>query len=450
MKPKKQYEESRLFQSRLDQIIDLKHPLCVLAKQIDWEYFDQKFGGQYVDQIGRPGIPTRIMVSLHYLKHTYNESDESVVIRFLENPYWQCFGGLTYFTHRLPINPSSMTRWRNRIGEDGIAELLTVILNAAITTGELQEKSLNQVNIDTTVQEKAISYPTDAKLYYRMLTKLVKAANEREISLRQSYVRLSKQALLKQGRYAHARQMKRSRREIRKLKIYLGRVYRDILRKAPVHDCGLENLLSIAGRLLNQNRTDKNKLYSIHAPEVECISKGKAHKRYEFGVKVGIATTSRDNWIIGVRTFAGNPYDGHTLQNTVDSIQRHLNWHPQNVNVDLGYRGHDYVGEARIHVVDFRQMKKLTATVKKWFKRRAAIEPVFGHLKSDNRMSRNYLKGVEGDRINPILCACGYNMRKLLKVFFLSDFLNGFIRLFLIKNRWLSTKQGDYFSPAIT
>jgi len=160
MKPKKQYEEAQLFQSRLDQIIDLKHPLCHLALQIDWEYFDNQLGESYTDKVGRPGIPTRVMVSLHYLKHTFNESDESVVERFLENPYWQYFAGLTYFTHQLPINPSSMTRWRQRIGNAGVDDLLTGILSAAVDSGTLKQSSLKRVNIDTTVQEKAISYPT--------------------------------------------------------------------------------------------------------------------------------------------------------------------------------------------------------------------------------------------------------------------------------------------------
>jgi IS5 family transposase len=442
MKPKKQYEESQLFQSRLDQIIDLKHSLCILAKQIDWDYFDQKFGNQYSDTVGRPGISTRIMISLHYLKYTFNESDESVVIRFLENPYWQYFGGLTYFTHQLPINPSSMTRWRHRIGEDGIEELLTGILSAAIRSGNLKKSSLNHVNVDTTVQEKAITYPTDAKLYYKMLMKLVGAAKEQKIALRQSYVRLSRKALVKQGRYAHAKQMKRAHREIKKLKTYLGRVYRDIMRKAVKMNKPLEEILAIAERLLNQRRHDKHKLYSIHAPEVECISKGKAHKRYEFGVKVGMSSTSRDNWIVGMRTFPGNPYDGHTLRKTLDNVAKHLNAIPVDVNVDLGYRGHDYKGSARIHLVGYRQMKKATRSVRKWLKRRSAIEPIFGHLKTDNRMDRNYLKGSEGDQINSILCACGYNMRKLLKAFFLPGFLS---RLF---KRVLSIKRYSVLKPS--
>jgi len=266
-----------------------------------------------------------------------------------------------------------------------------------------------------------------------MLKKLVRKAKEEKIELRQSYVRLSKQALIKQGRYAHAKQMKRSRREIKKLKVYLGRVYREIIRKSVNRDSSLNELLSLAARLLQQKRHDQNKLYSIHAPEVECISKGKAHKRYEFGVKTGLASTSKDNWIIGMRTFPGNPYDGHTLSQTLDNVAKHLPIVPDHVYVDLGYRGHDYCGPAQIQIVSPQKMKKATRAVRRWLKRRSAIEPIFGHIKADNRMDRNYLRGVEGDQINAVLCACGYNMRKLLKVFFLSDFLRGFIRSFLIK-----------------
>jgi len=423
MKPKKQYEETQLFQSRLDQIINLKHPLCILAAKIDWQSFDEKFGQEYTDQTGRPGIPTRLMVSLHYLKHTFNESDESVVARFLENPYWQYFGGMTYFRHHLPINPSSMTRWRQRIGSEGIDQMLTILLQVALTSGKMGTKSMNRINVDTTVQEKAITYPTDAKLYYRMLLKLVKMAKERNLELRQSYVRLARKALIKQGHYAHAKQMRRSRREIKKLKIYLGRVYRDIGRKCDTRDVSWNELLAMAKRLLDQKRNDNNKLYSLHAPEVECISKGKAHKRYEFGVKTGLASTSGDGWIVGVRTFPGNPYDGHTLQGTLHNVEHRLGIGLKDVYVDLGYRGHDYEGPAQINIVNYRKMKSETRAVQKWFKRRSAIEPIFGHMKMDNRLDRNYLKGTEGDLVNAILSACGYNMRKLLKAFFWPDFL---------------------------
>lgn len=417
MKPKKQHETPDLFRSHLEQILNPKHPLYVLANQIDWSVFDQKLGTTYVEDKGRPGKPTRLMVGLHYLKYTFNESDESVLDRFLENPYWQYFCGFEYFQHEFPIDSSSLTRFRKRVGPNGFKALFKETVDTAKRGRHLTKSHLNKVNIDVTVQEKAIAFPTDARLYHKMREALVRAAKVREIPLRQSYVRVSKKQLMQQGRYSHARQYKRARKATRRLKTMLGCVYRDILRKNNEPDEELQTLLSKAERLLKQKKDDKNKLYSIHAPEVECISKGKVHKRYEFGCKVGMATTSRDNWIVGIGAFHGNPYDGHTLPASLEHVEEYTGWSAKEVYVDLGYRGHPNQGDTQVHIVDFRRMKKKTRSVRRWFKRRAAIEPVFGHLKADNRMSKNYLKGTEGDEINALLCACGYNLRKLIAVF---------------------------------
>jgi len=418
MLSKNQKENPDLFRSRLDQMINRKHPLFVLAHQIDWSYFEKKFGPTYVDGVGSPGKPIRLMVGLHYLKYTFSESDEALVEKFIENPYWQYFCGFQYFQHTFPIDPSSMTRFRQRIGSVGAEELLKEALNTAKRNGYLHESHLNKVNIDTTVQEKAIAFPTDARLYYKMREALVRAAEQRGIELRQNYKRVAKKVLAKQGRYGQARQLNRARRMTKKLKIYLGCVYRDIQRKVVEPDEKLTKLLTTAERLLNQKKDDKNKMYSIHAQEVECISKGKAHKRYEFGCKVGMVTSSKDNWILGIQALHGNPYDGHTLTDSLTQMERLTDWKAKEAYVDLGYRGHDYQGETQIHTVNYRHMKKLTRAVKKWFKRRSAIEPIFGHVKYDNRMDRNYLKGQEGDQINALLSGCGFNMRKLLAVFF--------------------------------
>ena len=417
MTPKKQQESPDLFRSNLEQILNHTHSLYKLANQIDWAYFEQELGPTYVDKIGRPGNPIRLMVGLHYLKHTFNESDESVLQRFLENPYWQYFCGYQYFQHELPINSSSLTRFRKRLGPGGFEKLFKQVLETAKRSGHLRKSHLNKVNIDTTVQEKAIAFPTDARLYHKMRDRLVRAARERNIDLRQSYSRVSKKTLMQQGRYSHARQSKRARKATKRLKTMLGCVYRDILRKSNAPDDELKALLLQAEQLLNQKKDSKNKLYSIHAPEVECISKGKVHKRYEFGCKVAMATTSRDNWIVGIKALHGNPYDGHTLSATLEHVEDSTGWFVKDAYTDLGYRGHQYVGKSKINIVDFRHMKRMTRAVRRWFKRRAAIEPIFGHLKSDNRMSKNYLKGRDGDQINVLLSACGFNLRKLLAVF---------------------------------
>ena len=408
-----------MFRSHLNQILDHKHPLFKLANEIDWSTFDKTIGTTYSEGQGRPGIPVRLMVGLLYLKHCYNESDESVVDRFLENPYWQYFCGFEYFTHERPIDPSSLTRFRERLSLEGAEEMLKEILNTAERSGKLNKaKECRKVNVDTTVQEKNITYPTDAKLYHRMREKLVDQAKEDGISLRQSYVRLSKSTLAKQGRYAHAKQMKRSAKMVKKLKTYLGRVDRDVRRKVgATPSANMRHLLDLSSRLLSQEKHSKNKLYSLHEPDVECISKGKVHKRYEFGCKVGIVSSSSNNWVLGVKAFHGNPYDGHTLATSIEQAEKITEKDIKEIYVDLGYRGHDYKGTGKVNIVDSKQFKKLTRTAKKWFRRRSAIEPIIGHTKSDHRMDRNYYKGQIGDHINAILSGSAYNMRKLIKVF---------------------------------
>jgi len=297
---------------------------------------------------------------------------------------------------------------------------LQALLEAARHVGALKDTHIRKVNIDTTVQEKAIAFPTDARLYYKMREQLVRAAEARGIELRQNYRRLAKKALSRQSGYSRAKQMRRASKMTGKLKTYLGRVHRDIVRKAAKLDQELMQLLEQSMRLQKQSRDSKDKLYSIHAPETECISKGKAHKRYEFGCKVSLATSSRDNWILGIQAHHGNPYDGHTLKATIEQVEHLTGSKISDVYVDLGYRGHDYRGKANVHIVNFRSTsKKKTRSAKYWLKRRSAIEPVIGHVKSDNGMARNLLKGIEGDKINAILSGCGFNMRKLLAVFFL-------------------------------
>jgi IS5 family transposase len=420
MHAKKQTQsQEELFRSRLDQMLNLKHPLFRLANAIDWEYFEREFGKFYVEKVGRPGKPIRILVGLHYLKNAYDESDESCVERFLENPYWQYFCGFEHFQHEFPLNPTTLVKWRQRIGETGIEKLFSQTLVTAQKLGLLRESHLNKVNIDTTVQEKAIAYPTDARLYNKMRVKLVRIARKQGIELRQSYDRIGKKALVMQGRYAHARQMKRARKETKKLKVYLGRITREIRRKAGENASPeLEEILRRSERLLEQQQHDTNKLYSCHAPEVECIAKGKTHKKYEFGCKVSVATTSRDNWIVGIQAHHGNPYDGHTLNSTLELVNRMIGIPVKEAYCDKGYRGHDHVGDTTVHIAGTKS--RLPRSLRKWLRRRCAIEPIIGHLKSDNRMDRNYLKGALGDTINALLCGCGANIRKLIAAFFLS------------------------------
>ena len=417
MRAKKRVQsQEELFKSRLDQILSPRHPLYRLSNAIDWKYFEDEFGRLYTEKKGRPGKPIRLLVGLHYLKNAYDESDESCVERFLENPYWQYFCGFEHFQHEFPLEPTTLVKWRKRIGEEGMEKLFYQTLATAQKLGLLRKSHLNKVNIDTTVQEKAIAFPTDARLYYKMRVKLVKAAAEHGIELRQSYRRLGKKALVMQGRYAHAKQMKRARKETKKLKNYLGRITRELRRKTGISlSPAFDELLCLSERLLGQQRKDKNKLYSCHAPEVECIAKGKAHKRYEFGCKVSVASTSRDNWIVGIQAHHGNPYDGHTLTGVLSQVERISGNTVKEAYCDRGYRGHKHSGETVVHIADTK--RRLSRSLRKWLKRRCAIEPIIGHLKSDGRLDRNYLKGKVGDKINALLCGSGANIRKLIAAF---------------------------------
>ncbi len=314
--------------------------------------------------------------------------------------------------------------------------LLGETIRAGLKIGVLRKTSIKKLNVDTTVQEKAISFPTDANLYHRMREKLVGLSQEHGISLRQSYKFKSKSSLLMRGRYSHARQMRRSNKELRRLRTYLGRVVRDIERKID-GDEELSGIFSaplfLAHGILNQKRKSKNKVYSIHAPEVECISKGKLHKKYEFGCKVSVTATSKECFIMGMKAYHGNPYDGHTLDDAILQAESITGLKAKEVYVDRGYRGHNYKGEAEVRMAG-RGRKRLKASVKKWLKRRSAIEAVIGHAKTDGRLGRNYLHGIDGDKINAILSGCGYNMRKLLKALLFYLFFYRQRSLLTVKN----------------
>ncbi|MGH1482874.1 MAG: IS5 family transposase [Geminicoccales bacterium] len=404
-----------LFRERLDAIINMKHPLVRLAGVMPWSAFDESFG-KFFKSTGRPAKPTRLMVGLHYLKHTYNLSDEETVERWVENPYFQYFCGFEFFQHAFPIDPSLMTRWRKRVGPEAMELVLKASVEAAVETKTVKPSSLERVTIDTTVQQKAIAHPTDSQLYLKALQALVRQAKKAGVTLRQSHTRLAKRASVKVSRYAHAKQFKRMRRELRRLKTYLGRVYRDVCRKIDGHtelETRFARLLGLVERLLAQKTNDSNKLYSLHAPEVVCISKGKARHPYEFGCKVGIAATNREGLFLAAKAFEGNPYDGHTLNATAQTAEVTTGVSIERIYVDKGYQGHDYQGQADVMISG--RKRGLTPTMKRELKRRSAIEPMIGHAKNDGRLGRNWLLGVTGDKINALLAAAGHNLRLILK-----------------------------------
>lgn len=417
MKPKSRVpEQDDLLRPRLTDMIDMRHELVRLEALIDWEFFEREWAGFFPSHTGRPASSPRLVAGLLYLQHAYRLSDEAAVARWVENPYFQHFCGETFFQHRPPIDASSLTRWRGRIGEEGVEWLLTKTIEAGREAGVIRERSAEAVIVDTTVMEKAIAHPTDARLYEKARLRLVKLAHRAGLSLRQSYARLAPRLAGQVGRYAHARQFRRMRKGLRRLKGYTGRVMRDIQRQLEaVTDAALreriEGEIALTGRLLRQRPKDKRKLYALHEAEVDCISKGKARIRYEFGCKVSVATTHREGFVVGMRAMPGNPYDGHTLREALEQVEILTDTRPRRAFVDRGYRGH---GVECTAVFVSGQRRGMTPALRRDLRRRSAIEPMIGHMKTDGRLARCPLKGTLGDALHAVLCGCGHNIRMIL------------------------------------
>jgi IS5 family transposase len=411
------------FRPALDQIIDLGHPLVRLAAEIDWDFLATRFGAAYRPGPGQPPLPTRLIAGLLMLKHMHNLSDEVLCARWVENPYFQFFCGEVVFRHELPFDRSSLSRWRKRLGEEQLTALLQESLAVAHRTGALQTKDLERVVVDTTVQEKAIAHPTDARLNHRAIEKLVDLAKREGVVLRQSYLRLAKRAAIMVGRYTHAHQFKRARRALKFLRIRLGRIIRDIRRKIE-GNAALEDrfapLLDLALRVMQQDHRQRGqKIYALHAPEVECIGKGKARSPYEFGCKVSVVTPvtapKGGQFVLHAKALHGNPFDGHTLGPIIADLQKQTGVEVQRIHVDKGYRGHNYPNRFKVWISG--QVRRVTKTIRREMKRRAAVEPVIGHIKAEHRMGRNHLKGRHGDRANAVLAAAGFNFHLLLRWF---------------------------------
>ena len=417
MGPKTTVPQSQdLFRLTLIEQINLKHPLVKLAEVIEWEHIDMLCVPLFPSQRGRPAIAPRLIAGLLYLQHAFDLSDEEVVWAWVENPYWQVFTGETYFQTEPPIDPSSLTRWRKRLGVEGIESLLAATIAAGKRTGAVRNSSMKTVIADTTVMPKAVAYPTDSRLLERSRQYLVKAANRCGLKLRQNYNREAPRLAVQVGRYAHAKQFKRMNKALRTLRSRVGRIWRELDRQkealtgqARQH---LDGLLALTQRILTQQRQDKNKLYALHAPEVECISKGKTRTPYEFGVKVSLTTTLKEGFVLGAFAIPGNPYDGHTLVPALAQSQRLSQIPIDTVVVDKGYKGAIVEG---VRILRSGQRRGITRGLKAKIKRRSAIEPTIGHMKSDGKLSRNWLKGQLGDAVHAILCGAGHNIRLLLR-----------------------------------
>ena len=436
-----------LFKIQLTQFIAKEHELRVLADKIEWDSIEKDFS-KYYKNFGRPSVPIRKMVGLILLKYIYNLSDEAVVERWKENPYWQYFCGEIYFQTQQPIEPSEFVHFRNRIGEKGIERLLKLSID--LFGKEAEEK---EVLIDTTVQEKNITYPTDAKLQKRIIDKCNKIASKEDIKLRQSYTRTLKQLMIEQRFRNHPKRRKKARASARKIKTIAGRIVRDLERKMNEEQLShYQNEIAIFKKVLLQEKKSKNKIYSLHEPEVRCIAKGKEAKPYEFGNKTSIVKTKTSGIIVGALAFKKNLYDGDTLEPQLKQVNRLTGSDPKYGIVDRGYRG-----RKQILYTQIISPKKLPASASKYkkqkarerFRARAGIEPVIGHIKQDHRMLRNYLSGTQGDAINTMLAATAFNMKKMLnriKKEVINIFCYFFQKIFIVQNFiFLSLiKKGDF------
>ncbi|HET6619250.1 MAG TPA: IS5 family transposase [Dongiaceae bacterium] len=422
MRPRKivPTNELDLYRAHLKQMINPRHELVRLTGKLDWDWIDGQIAPLFAEQ-GRPAVATRFMVGLLLLKHIYGLSDEEVCERWVDNPYFQHFTGEEYFQHEFPHERSGLSHWRKRLGNK-LDVLLAETLRVAHASGALRSRDLARVTVDTTVQPKNITFPTDAKLVHSAITGLNRLADRHSVPLRQSYLRLAKRAAMMAGRYAHAKQFNRYRRELRFLRTRLGRIVRDITRK--VRGSDLEMVfyepLQRARQIRSQEQRQRGfKIYSFHAPEVECIGKGKARAPYEFGVKASIVTTNRrapgGQFVLHATSLPGNPYDGHTLAGVIDDTEKLTGRPIERVFVDKGYRGHDTANPRRVFLSG--QKRGVIGVIKRELRRRSAIEAVIGHLKNDGHLGRCFLKGRHGDAANVVLSAVGYNLRLILRWF---------------------------------
>ena len=412
---KEKNPQLNIFQVPLRQFINESHVLVGLSKKIDWESIEKDLRVYYCEDNGRPGVPIRLIVGIIMLRRMFNQSDESVLDRWVENPYWQYFTGEIYFRHAYPFDRTELIKFRQRIGEEGAEK----ILKASVSLFEKKEVQEKEILVDTTVQEKNITFPTDAKLQKKIIEKCRKISKREGIRLRQTYKMELKQLMIDQRFSTHPQRKKKALAARRRIKVIAGKIFRDLERK--MDESGrlkYQNQFTIFNRVLTQSRESKNKVYSLHQPQVSCIAKGKEHKKYEFGNKVSIVKTRKSGIIIGVMSFEGNPFDGDTLSPQLAQVERIADYKPETGIVDRGYRGRKQISGTQIICPgkpEKNSNKYQRQKMRQRFRARAGIEPIIGHVKHDHRMLRNYLLDQIGDNMNSILAAVGFNLRKMLR-----------------------------------
>jgi len=404
-----------MFKTVLTSFIHPEHELCLLAKKIDWNYLEKEFAPLY-GKVGRPSVPIRTIVGLLLLKQMYNLGDETVLERYLENPYWQHFCGEIYFQYNLPFDPSDFVHFRHRIGPEGMKKIFKQSLD--LFDKDFIRKEVKEVRVDTTVQEKNITFPTDRKLTEKVIDYCKRIAKKESIKLKRTYGREIRK-LKHQLRFARKpKNLKKLKRAQVKLHRIVFKIYRDLGNQLnPIPKSYMETF-NVLYRVLTQKRDDSNKVYSIHEPGVLCIAKGKEHKQYEFGNKSSFAYTRKSGIIVGAMAVEGNVYDGHTLKPQLEQVKELTGGRIKKAIVDRGYKIKGSIGS--IEIVMPKMLRKESYYLKKKreerCRSRAGIEGLISHLKHDHRMLRNYLKGAAGDQINTLLTAAAYNMMKWMRL----------------------------------
>lgn len=405
--------QKNLFLPLLKEFIDMNHELVLLSDTINWKQIEDEFSPLY-SNTGQPAMPIRLMVGCLMLKRLYNFGDETLAMSWVMNPYMQYFCGEAHFQHRFPCDPSDFVHFRNRIGDQGIEKIFSYTIKL-----HGKDALSKQVLSDTTVQENNTTFPTDAKLAKKIIDKINIIAHREGIEQRQSYSRTSKQLLRDTHNANHPKRKLKARKASKKLKTIAVRVVRELEHKLPEMTLPkYRNELDMFMKILTQTKDQHDKIYSLHKPFTACIAKGKAHKQYEFGNKVGLMVNPKSLVIVGIDAFVGNPHDSKTIEPLLNQMKNNLDFTPHEVVYERGGRGQTMIGETKISTpkppnrIDSEYQKRAK---RKKFRRRAAIEPVIGHLKTDFRMAQNYYHGRSSPKINALMAAIGWNLKKLME-----------------------------------